>query len=654
MNHTGHIVDQITTGWWIATIGAPPASRAWAIILGVVFAIIALSLLIASWTRWGQTKPLAKCVGIAVLAHIWLLMYAYGTRIVSPGFGPGSDGGVQQSSDPPATFAWEGMATSPATTTSSADATSVADATSADESSTPSLDRNQHSANDRTVDAITPAAQPWELASSRLVSEQVDAPKLPKESVHLAEPSPDETSSIEGLMDLTEMLAESELLSLADLPIDPTLPPASVVPATPAATPPPPAARSAASLANVPVMYRMRMSPERSQYAASLGGDANTETAVQNALAWLARSQSPDGSWNAQQFGAGSIDRGAASETEGRYRSNAGQRADTAMTGLALLAFLGAGHTHREGYYAETVKKGLQYLRSQQFPSGDLSGRNQIGQEPTVRYARMYSHGMAGLAIAEAYAMTGDASLLPALQAAAAYSLQAMNSRTGGWRYDFASDDPGDTSQFGWQAMLLNSASKSRAIAIPGPNRLGLQRFLDSVSTGRHGGLAVYRNITQGAPAPISAATPAMTAEAMAMRCMLDLPISASAAREAQEMILANLPGRSQENLYYWYYAALTMFQLRSQTNLAYGTRAGAATDAAWERWNDAMKRQLCGSQVVQGPDAGSWNPTCVWGSYGGRIYSTATACMCLEVYYRYLPLYQEIANDSGTAAMSK
>jgi hypothetical protein len=145
-----------------------------------------------------------------------------------------------------------------------------------------------------------------------------------------------------------------------------------------------------------------------------------------------------------------------------------------------------------------------------------------------------------------------------------------------------------------------------------------------------------------------------MTAEAMAMRCMLDLPISASAAREAQEMILANLPGHSQENLYYWYYAALTMFQLRSQTNLSYGTRVGAATDAAWERWNDAMKRQLCGSQVVHGPDAGSWNPTCVWGSYGGRIYSTATACMCLEVYYRYLPLYQEIANDPGTAAMSK
>jgi len=637
---TGLIVEWIAGGGWIAAIGAPTASRAWAIVLGVVFAVIAISLLVASWTRWGQTKPLAKCVGIAVLAHIWLLMYAYGTRIVSPGFGPGSDGGIHQTSEPPATFAWQGMTEEPATAAPSPE---------------DPLEEGSPATQPTAHEQPTPTAQPWELASSPSTSEQVDAPKLPQEPPSSSARNADASNAIEGLLSIPEARSEAELLSMADLPIDPKLPAAPSAATPPAAVPlPSPPVRSAASLAAIPTLYRMRMAPDRAHYAASVGGDAQTETAVENALTWLARAQSPDGSWNAQRYGAGSDPRGAAAQPEGQYRANAGLRADTAMTGLALLAFLGAGHTHCEGAYAHTVRQGLQFLVAQQFPSGDLSGRSQVGKEPTVRYARMYSHGMAGLAIAEAYAMTQDAELLRPLQSAAAYSLQAMNPRTGGWRYDFASDDPGDTSQFGWQAMFLNSATKSGAITIPGSSRLGLQRFLDSVSTGRHGGLAVYRNTSPGVRPLIAAATPAMTAEAMAMRCMLELPISANAAQETRDMVLANLPGRSQENLYYWYYAALTMFQLRSQHSLSQSPSIPSASQAAWDRWNDAMKQQLCGSQMVQGPDAGSWHPTCVWGSYGGRVYSTAMACMCLEVYYRYLPVYQEIARENSTATIPR
>ncbi len=68
-------------------------SRGWAIILGGLFALVALALLVASWTKWGQQKPLTKCVALAFLAHIWLLMYAYGTRISTPGTGGGTAGG---------------------------------------------------------------------------------------------------------------------------------------------------------------------------------------------------------------------------------------------------------------------------------------------------------------------------------------------------------------------------------------------------------------------------------------------------------------------------------------------------------------------------------------------------------------------------------
>ena len=40
------------------------------------------------------------------------------------------------------------------------------------------------------------------------------------------------------------------------------------------------------------------------------------------------------------------------------------------------------------------------------------------------------------------------------------------------------------------------------------------------------------------------------------------------------------------------------------------------------------------------GQAAGTWDPDPQWGGYGGRVYSTATAALCLEVYYRYLPIY--------------
>ena len=42
----------------------------------------------------------------------------------------------------------------------------------------------------------------------------------------------------------------------------------------------------------------------------------------------------------------------------------------TGATGLAILAFLGAGYTHQQGKYTETVRRGLYYLRAVAGESG--------------------------------------------------------------------------------------------------------------------------------------------------------------------------------------------------------------------------------------------------------------------------------------------
>ena len=113
-----------------------------------------------------------------------------------------------------------------------------------------------------------------------------------------------------------------------------------------------------------------------------------------------------------------------------------------------------------------------------------------------------------------------------------------------------------------------------------------------------------------------------MTAEALFCRQILNLDNDLTATDEATRYLLANRPSRSSLNLYYWYYGTLAMYQ-----------RGGAD----WKAWNTAMRDLVISEQRTVGPLAGSWDPRGVWGSYGGRIYSTAIATLSLEVYYRYL-----------------
>jgi hypothetical protein len=225
----------------------------------------------------------------------------------------------------------------------------------------------------------------------------------------------------------------------------------------------------------------------------------------------------------------------------------------------------------------------------------------------------MYCHGMASLALSEAYALTGDIRIKPYVERAVQYTVQAQHPTSGGWRYQPA--DQGDMSQFGWQVMALRSAELA-GIPIPEETRAAMIHFLDRCALGRHGGLSCYQ--------PGRPASRAMTAESLACRYFLNMPVDQQLVGEATEFLLGELPQSGQPNLYYWYYGSLALFQVQGH---------------AWERWNKALQTQLLRSQRSDGPQAGSWDPQTVWGSYGGRIYSTALATLCLEVYYRYLPL---------------
>ncbi len=356
----------------------------------------------------------------------------------------------------------------------------------------------------------------------------------------------------------------------------------------------------------VPNPYRLRVAPDREGVVASHGGTSETEAAVKAALRWLAENQSGDGRWDPRIHGAGRDD-----NIMGRNHQNAGSRADTAMTGLALLAFLGSGHTHLEGPYRDDVRRALEFLMLSQAPDGNLGGH-------AATFEFMYSHAIATCAMSEAYGMTHDQRLREPVRRAIGYTISAQDPKGGGWRYK--PGDPGDTSQLGWQLMSLKSAELA-GIAVPNSTRQGIVRYLQSVSSGRFGGLASYR--------PGEATTRSMTAEALVCWQFLGLPREHPACNEAGDFLMGQLPGEGACNLYYWYYATLSMYQLQG---------------SHWQRWNEALRSELVRRQIKTGALEGSWDTDDLWGGHGGRVYTTALATLTLEVYYRFLPIYREEA----------
>ena len=92
------------------------------------------------------------------------------------------------------------------------------------------------------------------------------------------------------------------------------------------------------------------------------------------------------------------------------------------------------------------------------------------------------------------------------------------------------------------------------------------------------------------------------------------------------DLLRNNVPSWGSKDFYYWYYATLVMFQMGGDH---------------WKAWNNALRPTLVNNQRKGGPEDGSWDPA--GDKYGdaGRVYSTAIGALCLEVYYRYLPIHR-------------
>ncbi len=307
------------------------------------------------------------------------------------------------------------------------------------------------------------------------------------------------------------------------------------------------------------------------------------------------------------------------------------------VTGLATLAFLGAGYTHEHGEFKGTVKKALRYLQTIQTDDGCF------GPKEDEQY--VYNHAICTMAMVEAYAMTAVAKLKAPSQMAVEFISYAQNQDPDrgwlGWRYGVRTGES-DGSVTGWMVLALKSA---RVAGLNVPQRCwdGAKRVYDdltsnpSMEEGITGAYPRTGYITKGGPnARLREAInflPNPSIDSINVLCRLFMGEKrANSLLKAQSKLMTderegNLPTIDNEDkidYYYWYYASLAIYQMGENY---------------WKKWEKPLIDCLTGLQRLEDKDAcvyGSWDPIDAWGTAGGRVYATAMNALTLEVYYRY------------------
>ena len=344
----------------------------------------------------------------------------------------------------------------------------------------------------------------------------------------------------------------------------------------------------AGGFAGIPSTMRKRCSKEdRLQRLAENGGNEQCEEAVVSALRWLQKTQNKDGSWTNGNKGA--------------------------MTGFALLAYLGHCETPLSQEFGETVLNAIVYLI-------DLSNKNNGRLATSAENSNhwVYEHGIATYALAEAYTFCDQLGIsIPGLAEAtrkAGDMIVNGQGQSGGWVYRYADTNSGDNSVGFWQIQALK-ACKHTGLWDEGELRKPARKALDwlEIAQGSNGAIG-YRGDANRSPGLTGGGVLAFQMWGKG---------SGSEARKGISYIDKNTAfkwGEHSSNLYYHYYNAQAMIN--------HGGKE-------WNKYNKLFRDQLLNAQA----DDGSWpmGQKIPHGSVNVHM-KTCLATLMLEVYYRFLP----------------
>jgi hypothetical protein len=315
--------------------------------------------------------------------------------------------------------------------------------------------------------------------------------------------------------------------------------------------------------------------------------DPKLEERIDKALVFLKNTQARDGSWHAQG------------------------RSNPAVTALAVMAFLSAGHVPGEGPYSETVEKGIQWV---------LKAQNANGLIASEGNHEMYHHGICTLMLAEVAGMVKGKladEIREKLVKAIKITMKAQRvagADRGGWHYYLRQQAGSDMSCTGWQIMSLRAA-KSLGCDVPAEVIDRATEYVKRCQDRRNNGFCYTPSGNN--PTPACTGTGILCLEVC--RPGKD---HVNEAVKAGAQLLRNPPFWGQGFFYYAiYYDSQASFQL---------------DDQYWKPFREHLHKTLLSRQLANG----SWSGGGSDSSYG-QPYCTAMAVLALTVEYRFLPIYQ-------------
>lgn len=305
-------------------------------------------------------------------------------------------------------------------------------------------------------------------------------------------------------------------------------------------------------------------------------------TAVQQALDWLASSQKPSGAWDPVKWGG-----------KKEY--------EVSLTSMSLLAFLRNDGKSTGKKHDEILSRAIANLLNQQTSSG------RIGPECE---GMLYNHGIATVALLEYYGKNKDEKVRSALDSALRFTAgQQMNS--GGWGY--RNDDPRgpNTSISVWQIQGLMLAEKAGWKKSAANLRRGLG-WLKGMAD-ESGGFGYQK--------PSDSLKDNKTLTAMGAYCLmtasLDIPELGALSPQIRSMLERTARQRDDTEDFYRLYFVASALKAGNNDN--------------YRKILSSLQDSLAVRRIKAGSHAGTWAPVDRWGSVGGRLYSTVMATLSLE-----------------------